>query len=166
MNQKIHFSPERCMLCFSCVLACEMQSIGVSDVRAIPQGGEACRRISFAFSRGTPWAWKCQHCTFAPCVEACVTGSLIHEKGSSRVAHRPETCVGCGSCLLACPFNALKYDGKKERVTKCNLCFEEKAPLCVKACPSGALVYYEPNIFASKKKRGFAQELRRSHEAG
>ena len=64
------------------------------------------------FSRGTPWPWKCQQCASAPCVEACVSGSLVQQDGQTGVAHHPETCVGCGSCLLVCPFSAAIYDGE------------------------------------------------------
>lgn len=165
MNRKIFFRPERCMLCLSCVLACQMNFLGTSEVNKIPRDQEPFERISMTFARGTPWVWRCQHCTSAPCVEACVSGSLSYVEGQAGVIHHPETCVGCGSCLLACPYGALKYDGKRERMIKCNLCHEEEIPPCVNVCQSVALVYQEPNLFAQEKKKRFVQEMRRLREA-
>lgn len=165
MNRKIFFHPERCMLCLSCVLACQMNLLGTSDVRTIPRDQEPLQRISIAFNHGTPWIWKCQHCISAPCIEACVSGSLSQKEGGVGVVHHPETCVGCGSCLLVCPYNALGYDEKEERMIKCNLCWDEEVPPCVKACQTRALVYREPTLFAWEKKKKFVQEMRRVCEA-
>lgn len=120
--------------------------------------------MTLLFSRGTPWVWKCQQCTSAPCVEACVSGSLRHEEGKPGVIHDRETCVGCGSCLLACPFNAVIPDEKEDVVAKCNLCPEEDIPPCVKACQSGALVYREPMLFAQDKRKTFLRAQRVHHE--
>ncbi len=157
MKPKIFFHPERCMLCLSCVLACQMNSLGISDFGKIPREQDPFQGISIAFARGTPWASKCQHCVNAPCVETCVSGSLCHEEG--RVVHHSETCVGCGSCLLVCPYGAPKYNEKEERIVKCDLCLDKGIPPCVKACQGGALVYQEPNLFARDKKKRFAQEV-------
>ena len=165
MTKRIFFRPERCMLCSSCVLACQLHSLGISDVRNIPRGKKPIQRISVNMSQGTPWASTCQHCVSAPCVEACVTGSLARGDGQTGVVHHQETCVGCGSCLLVCPFSALAYDEKGEKMSKCNLCSEEEVPPCVRACPSKALVCRKPDVFVSEKKRQFAKEMRRFHEA-
>ena len=156
MNRKIFFHPERCMLCHSCILACQMDSLSVSDPQKIPFHKKPPQRIRITFSRGTPWVWKCQHCLSAPCVEACVSGSLTAMEGGTGVIQHPETCVGCGSCLLVCPYGALSYDEDEKRVTKCNLCLEEDTPSCVKACQSGALVFQELNTFTQGKRKRMA----------
>lgn len=143
------------MVCQSCVLACQLDSLGVSDVMEIPRDGNPIQRMRVMFSRGTPWVWKCQHCISAPCVEACISGSMHYREGESGVIHDRETCVGCGSCLMACPFNALIPDESDDRVAKCNLCPEEGIPPCVKACQSKALVYQESRLFVQDKRKKF-----------
>jgi carbon-monoxide dehydrogenase iron sulfur subunit len=172
MIQKIFFRPERCMLCLSCVLACQIHSLGISDVRQISRNRQPIRRIFTSFVRGTPWVWTCQHCLSAPCVEACVSGSLRYQEREKVVIHRPETCVGCGSCILVCPFGALGFDEKEGRVEKCSLCLEDGFPRCVEACQTQALVYQDANLFARNKKKRSLVEVKlptsayRRHRAG
>jgi carbon-monoxide dehydrogenase iron sulfur subunit len=165
MKRKIFFHPERCMLCQSCVLACEMDSLGVSDPQEIPSHKTPHRRLRVTFSHGTPWIWKCQHCVSAPCVEACVTGSLVKEEGRG-IIHHPDTCIGCGSCILACPYEALSYDEKEDRVAKCNLCLEKEIPSCVGACRTGALVFEDLNSFVQVKRKKMVRRIGASHGAG
>jgi anaerobic carbon-monoxide dehydrogenase iron sulfur subunit len=153
------------MYCLSCVLACEMNSLGISDATKTSGKQRPIARISMTFSKGTPWPRRCQHCVSAPCVEACVSGSLVQQEGQTGVAHHPETCVGCGSCLLVCPFSAVIYQGDENRMMKCNLCSDEKVPPCVAACQSKALIYRLPEVFAWEKKKAFAKEMGRVHEA-
>ncbi len=117
------------------------------------------------FSRGTPWVWRCQQCLSAPCVEACVTGSLRHGDGEPGIVHDRETCVGCGTCVLACPFNALTPDDNDDRVAKCNRCPEEDIPPCIKACQSGALVYQDPAMFAQERRKRFLRSQKVHREA-
>lgn len=163
MDRRIFFRPDRCLFCESCVLACQLQSLGVSDVRRLPWDQKPRQRIWVAIDRNTPWATRCQHCLSAPCVEACVSGSLVREEGRPEVIHQRETCVGCGSCLLVCPFDALAYDAEEEKMTKCDLCSNQEEPACVRACQSGALIFWPSEALATEKKRAFAQQFGRTH---
>ncbi len=165
MKRKIFFHPERCMLCQSCVLACEMDSLEVLNPREIPLDKAPHRRLRLTFSRGTPWVWRCQHCTSAPCVEACVTGSLVNEEERG-VIHHPETCIGCGSCILVCPYEGLRYDEKEGRVAKCNLCLDKEIPPCVAACPTRALVFEDLYSFVQTIRKRMAVQIGASHGGG
>ncbi|NWF92766.1 MAG: 4Fe-4S binding protein [Syntrophaceae bacterium] len=165
MRRKIFFRPERCMLCQSCVLACEMESLRVSNPREIPHDKAPLQRMRLTFFQGTPWVWKCEQCVSAPCVEACVTGSLVQTEGGAGVFHQRESCVGCGSCILVCPYDALRYDEKEERVSKCNLCPEREIPPCVEACQTEALVFQEITSFVQAKRKRMISMMGESHEA-
>ena len=155
MDKRIFFHPERCLLCQSCVLACQIQSLRISDITEIPRAGRPVQRLVVTFSQGTPWLWKCQQCVSAPCVEACVSGSMHYGEGRRGVIHDRKTCIACGACLLACPNNALAVDEEDGRVAKCNLCPQEAIPPCVIACQTKALVYQEPGFFAREKEKRF-----------
>lgn len=159
MSQKIFFRPERCLMCLSCVLACQLNSLGVKDPRSLPPG-KPQERITLSFSGGTPWVWKCQQCSEAPCAEACVSGSIRKKGGAVGPEYYRETCVGCGSCLLACPFSIPARNPREDRFSRCNLCPDEKIPPCVNACQARALVYQDASRFTQKRKKRFLVKSR------
>jgi anaerobic carbon-monoxide dehydrogenase iron sulfur subunit len=158
MRRVLLFRPERCLMCLSCVLACQLEALGVDDPRDLARGSKPPRRLSMSLVGGTPWPERCRHCTQAPCAEACISGSIVRDEAAAAVRHRPETCVGCGSCQLVCPFNAITRDETDECMTKCNLCPEDAVPRCVSACRTGALVLASGHD-ADAKKRNFAREM-------
>lgn len=159
MKRNLTFRPERCLMCLSCVLACQLKAVGVEDPRDLISGQKPSRRLSMTLVDGTPWAVSCRHCTQAPCVEACINGSLVRDEQTAAVLHHADTCVGCGSCQLVCPFNAPSRDEKNECMVKCNLCLEDQSPQCVLACRTGALALSGGDLYAQEKKRDFAREM-------
>jgi Fe-S-cluster-containing hydrogenase component 2 len=48
-----------------------------------------------------------------------------------------DDCIGCGNCLIACPFDAIDYDGEKASIIEdgCRGCMR-----CAPACPTNAIV--------------------------
>jgi carbon-monoxide dehydrogenase iron sulfur subunit len=85
------------------------------------------------------YAIRCHQCNDPPCVTACMSGALVQgEDGVVRVDK--EQCVGCGLCLVICPYGAISIDPRKRTAVKCELCQGRDTPACVAACPVGALV--------------------------
>ena len=158
-NKQIFFHPERCLLCLSCILACQMKHAGVTDVSRIEKGQKPARSLKVSFSGGTPWIWKCQQCQAAPCAEACFTGGLRLDQKSGTVVQDREACVGCGSCVLACPIDGIGLGPGEHRPDKCDLCRDEEVPACVRACQSRALDYAEGERFAAQKRKHFVKKL-------
>jgi len=65
-----------------------------------------------------------------------------------------EKCIGCKECVSACPFHVPKYDGKTDKVYKCDLCYsrikESHPPACVKSCLTGALTIGDKDTMIKK----------------
>ncbi|MBE3588789.1 MAG: 4Fe-4S dicluster domain-containing protein [Thermoanaerobacteraceae bacterium] len=85
----------------------------------------------------------CRHCFEPSCVDACISGALYRDPLTGRVEHDGGRCVGCYSCVMACPYGAVAIDEVNRKVAKCDLCTELGEPACVKQCPNGALVYQD-----------------------
>jgi carbon-monoxide dehydrogenase iron sulfur subunit len=60
-----------------------------------------------------------------------------------------EKCVGCWTCLVACPYGVLARDSRDKVVAKCDLCPTQDIPVCVVNCPNEALA-----IFTDEKEEG------------
>ncbi|MBI2862502.1 MAG: 4Fe-4S binding protein, partial [Chloroflexi bacterium] len=56
-----------------------------------------------------------------------------------------EHCIGCWSCLAACPYGAISQETRVDKpvVYKCDLCEDWGEPACVKVCPNEALILVE-----------------------
>lgn len=166
MRRTIVFRAERCLMCFSCILACQMKSLGVDDPLHLVAGLKPRRRLSLTLVEGTPLVSFCRHCIQAPCVEACFSGSIVRDDETSAVLHNPETCVGCGTCQLVCPFNAISCSGENDSMAKCNLCLNDSTPSCVVACRTGALILGDDDRDAQRRKRKFAKEIMGARKNG
>jgi Fe-S-cluster-containing hydrogenase component 2 len=78
-----------------------------------------------------------------PCQLACPHGAIEVVGTANARAVNTELCVGCGTCVKACPWQMTSLDGEAlaagTKAHKCHLC--NGSPECVAACPAGALQY-------------------------
>jgi len=149
----------KCMGCRSCQVACKqwnelpaMSSINSGNYQNPPDlQANTWTLVRFQEvsdkKEAVKWLFRkdgCMHCTDAACVNICPAGARFRLE-SGAIGTDNEKCVGCQSCVVACPFGKPRYSEEINKAYKCNLCMERTQknlpPACVKACPTGALQY-------------------------
>ena len=131
-----------CIGCHSCQFAC-------SEKNGLPPG-EWFRRVLHVEETGGKeyagaYSLGCGHCEEPACVRVCPTGAMYKEEENGLVLHSPSRCIGCGSCMWACPYGAPsmnRWTGKSQKCTGCVDTREgRELPACAAACPTGSLVF-------------------------
>lgn len=54
----------------------------------------------------------CNHCENAACVKACPTKAM-HKDENGLTLHDPDKCIGCKSCMVACPYGVISFNKNK-----------------------------------------------------
>ena len=87
----------------------------------------------------------CMHCEDPGCLKACPAPGAIVQYANGIVDFISENCIGCGYCVKGCPFNIPRISPVDHKSYKCTLCSDRVAvglePACVKACPTGAIMF-------------------------
>ncbi len=87
----------------------------------------------------------CNHCEIPVCLDGCPSGAIYRDNNTNAVLINEKKCLGCRYCQWNCPWDAPKFDARKNVVNKCNLCYtgfsEGRYPACSSACPTGALSF-------------------------
>jgi len=143
--KKVYVKEEVCIGCHLCEVYCQLQHSQSKDlIKALKrESPRPLSRIQVEGRGPISLSVPCQQCDEAPCVYACLTGALTREPMTRMIKVDEERRIGCWTCLLVCPFGAIKPDMKQRKMVKCDLCPEEDIPVCVTNCPNEALVYTE-----------------------
>jgi Fe-S-cluster-containing hydrogenase component 2 len=80
----------------------------------------------------------CRQCGDAPCADVCPVEAITLNVDTDAWIVDAETCIGCGACVDACPYDVMYFDEIRDVSYKCDLC--GGAPECAAACPTGAVV--------------------------
>ena len=100
-------------------------------------------RIRIERNSEVSFSIQCRHCDEPWCVYSCLTGAMHREPTTGTIAIDTEKCIGCWTCIVACPYGALARDKDRKIVAKCDLCQGNDIPACVANCPNEALVLLE-----------------------
>jgi len=141
MNYGFIIDNRKCIGCHACTVACKSEhdvAIGVNRtwVKYVEKGAYPNTRRLFSVMR-------CNHCEDAPCVDICPVEAL-HTRDDGIVDFDNRRCIGCKSCMQACPYDALYIDPYTNTAAKCNYCAHRidigLEPACVNVCPEHAII--------------------------
>ena len=150
---------DRCIGCHACTVACKEENqvpVGVfrTWVKYIEKG-------EFPHTSRHFGVMRCNHCDAAPCIEICPTRALFR-RSDGIVDFDNQRCIGCKSCMQACPYDALYIDPNTNTAAKCNFCAHRveanMQPACVIVCPTQAIVAGDLDDPASRVSRMVATE--------
>ncbi len=114
----------KCSGCGACALACK-----TGNNTANTANGQAHNWADFQVevsgkfpkTKYTMRPVLCNHCTDAPCVEACpVTPKAMYKTKDGITMHNDERCIGCRACQDACPYSRMEVQGNEYSVISYN----------------------------------------------
>lgn len=187
---------KKCFGCQTCAMACKVCNNlpnGVWYNVIHTDGGDVKDSASGVFPnvamRYLPMA--CQHCDSPACVEACPTGATAKDPETGVVTQDLETCIGCKSCIMACPYEGVRtyietapefytdfalgdvtapkhVDGVVEKCTYCLPMVQRgEEPACMQLCPGRARYWGDlddPESGISKAMSGREYEVLKAEE--
>jgi Fe-S-cluster-containing dehydrogenase component len=156
----VRAQPELCYACLGCIVACAYANLGFSDDAPLRPEVLSAARLSVEAAGGYSVPLHCMQCADAPCLLVCPTGALQRVDPNSPIFAVVARCIGCKSCVLACPFGVLTLDARQHVVQKCDQCLgrtrQGRQPACVEHCPTGALMLVNLEELTAKKAEAFA----------
>lgn len=149
---------DRCTGCESCVIGCKYEN--KVDL------GQYWNKVLRVGPMGT-WPnismyWlpmQCQQCANPACVAVCPTSAHHRDEETGVVLIDQELCIGCKSCVNACPWEVPYINVNTNTAQKCTLCFHEtkdnpdwEPPCCHNCCGGARFIgdLDDPNSKAAK----------------
>lgn len=152
----------RCSGCHVCQIACK-------DRMDLQNAGPLPRRIATYEAGAYPDARMyhtsigCNHCEDPACVANCPTGAMHKDPETGVVLHDDSVCIGCRSCMMACPYGAPQFDEASAQIVKCDSCKALRDaghnPVCVDACLMRALDFGDLDELRAKYGSDLVQEV-------
>jgi tetrathionate reductase subunit B len=136
---------DRCIGCERCMEAC----VSTNDV---PEYGWRTlvleREVPKAIGQKREFIpILCNHCNNPPCVRTCPTKATFKDQANGIVMMNDKKCIGCKSCMIACPYNARYFNEEKGAIDKCDFCFSKwlskgkKTTACADSCPADVRIF-------------------------
>ncbi len=141
----------KCIGCHACTTACKSENqvpLGVNRtwVKYVETGAYPDVRRRFQVTR-------CNHCSNPPCVRICPV-TAMYQREDGIVEFDPSICIGCKSCMQACPYDSIYLDPETNTAAKCTFCAHRLEvglePACVVVCPEHAILAGDMNDPASE----------------
>ena len=139
----IEWDPDKCAACSRCLMACAVYHEG-----AVAPQLSRIKWVENDFLYGFRFRKPlfCKQCDYPECYYACPEKDkalCIDSVTGARYINK-DHCIGCGSCVEACPMDVsrINFDEESSKAIKCDLCKGRKGgPVCVEVCDKGALTF-------------------------
>jgi len=83
----------------------------------------------------------CNQCSNPPCVQVCPVGATYQVSDGVVLVDR-SWCIGCGYCIMGCPYGVRFFHPVVHTADKCTFCYHRitkgENTACAQACPFGA----------------------------
>jgi electron transport protein HydN len=165
MNKLVIADPGKCIACRTCEVACVLGHLGPDALSTLAPERFVPRLKLIRTSRvSTPV--QCRQCEDAPCARVCPTGALIQIHESVQVIQA--RCIGCKSCVMACPYGAMEIVPKEAwaagrmmiaanppvEAYKCDLCIHlSTGPACIGVCPTKSISTIDAKVLEDRLKK-------------
>jgi len=100
---------------------------------------------------------RCMQCEEPICEAVCPTHAISTNPATGARVVNEKKCIGCRTCVYACPFAAPTFDRSAGTTFMCNLC--DGDPRCARWCPFGALQYIMSDEISIRLKKDCANKL-------
>ncbi len=140
------FRTDRCVDCERCKEACR-------KTNHVPEYGWRTTILERELEIGPDEKQRefmpvlCNHCNRPPCVRVCPTQATYKDPKTGIVMMHYYKCIGCKTCMAACPYDARYFNEERRAIDKCNFCFDtrlskgEKLTACAAACPAKVRIF-------------------------
>ncbi|MEL3918193.1 4Fe-4S binding protein [Aeromonas enteropelogenes] len=196
MNSFVIADPSLCIGCRTCEVACAVSHqsgsctgtleregglhLAIEDGHLVSKDSHFQPRLKVIVGSKVTTPVLCRQCEDKPCAMACPNSAIVSEDGCVKVLQA--RCIGCKSCVVACPYGAMavvvkevaptadslfKRPQTKAQALKCDLCqHREAGPACVEVCPTQALRLVTPESLETlnrQKQLASAEALLAGH---
>jgi electron transport protein HydN len=165
MNKLVIADPGKCIGCRTCEVACVLDH-SAPDALSKLSPAFFIPRLKVVKTSKVSTPVQCRQCEDAPCAKVCPTGALVNSHNSVQVIQT--RCIGCKSCVMACPYGAMEvvtheltYPERRlppgvlpVEAFKCDLCIHRaKGPVCMEVCPTKAIYSIDAKVLADNTRK-------------
>ena len=153
---------QRCIGCLACEVSCKSN-------KGLGPGPSLCKNLSVGPTErgGIPAVHQvfipCFHCEDPWCLSVCPTGAVKKRPQDGIVFIEASLCIGCKSCIMACPWGSCQWDPASHRAVKCDYCMDRVdqglKPACVTKCLSQCLSFGVADHLPDNRRVNFAQAV-------
>ncbi len=165
MNKLVIADPVKCIGCRTCEVACVLAHSAPDALRKLA-AAHFIPRLKLVKTSKVSTPVQCRQCEDAPCAKVCPTGALVHDHDSIQVIQT--RCIGCKSCVMACPYGAMEIVTREAVLTerqlpagshaveayKCDLCIHRpQGPSCIEVCPTKSIYTIDAKVLADNIRK-------------